>query len=66
MLPINACRCFLIYRIVPGETYPAGTREMFVAVGMVRGTGTLWVDHVQLEHKLYATPFVQGIRKPWK
>ncbi|MCX5771841.1 MAG: hypothetical protein NTZ09_16440 [Candidatus Hydrogenedentes bacterium] len=55
-----------VYRIVPGETYPAGTRDILVAVGIVHGTGTLWVDNVQLEHKLYATPFVQGIRKPWQ
>jgi hypothetical protein len=55
-----------VYRIVPGETYPAGTRQILVAVGIVHGTGTLWVDNVQLEHKLYPTPFVQGIRKPWQ
>jgi 4-amino-4-deoxy-L-arabinose transferase-like glycosyltransferase len=55
---------FYAFRIVPGVNMPEDVTDMGVHVGIMGGTGEVWVDNVQLERKPYPTPFVDGVRRP--
>ncbi len=51
------------FRLKPGKDIPVGASWLLVAVQLY-GTGTIWVDNLQLEAKDHATPFVEGTRLP--
>ena len=49
---------------VPGVDIPRDVAELFVEVGLEDGTGSLWVDQVQLEKGRHPTPFTETYRLP--
>lgn len=48
----------------PGTEIPADLKNLFVEVGIENGTGTIWVDNVQLEEGAQPTPFTATFRYP--
>ena len=50
-------------QLVPGGNVPADIREFKVGIGNRGGSGTFWLDDVQLEAAPRATPFTRDVRK---
>lgn len=53
-------------QLVPGLNLPSGLRDIKVGVGNRGGSGTFWVDEVQLEKQPRSTPFTPGARPAHK
>jgi hypothetical protein len=52
------------FSLTPGVDFPLNAKSLSIRVGVWSGTGTVWVDNVQLEAKGHPTPFADGIRPP--
>ena len=53
-----------VFHIFPGRDMPSNPNTLFISFGLFGGTGTMWVDNVQLETGPIETPFVEGARPP--
>ena len=49
-------------QLVPGLNLPSGLRDIKVGVGNRGGSGTFWVDNLQLEKQPRPTPFTRSAR----
>lgn len=49
-------------QLVPGLNLPSGLRDIKVGVGNRGGSGTFWVDNLQLEKQPRTTPFTRSAR----
>lgn len=65
ILRISGTRDWQRYEVqlVPGGNIPADVREFKVGIGNRGGSGTFWLDDVQLEAAARATPFTRDVRK---
>lgn len=52
------------FRLLPGRNLPLTVRNLRVGIGFAGGSGTLWIDGVQLEAQAAPTPFAPGVRMP--
>ncbi|MFO7775326.1 MAG: glycosyltransferase family 39 protein [Candidatus Hydrogenedentota bacterium] len=50
--------------LTPGRNLPADIEQADIVIGLFGGTGTIWVDRVQLEEKPYPTVYTTGERLP--
>ena len=50
--------------LTPGRNLPADIEQADIVIGLFGGTGTIWVDRVQLEEKPYPTVYTPSERLP--
>ncbi len=50
--------------VTPGMDFPLDTESLFVEIGIENGTGTIWMDEVQLERGTAPTSFTDSHRLP--